>query len=322
MTTPTGIHRVGRPLDAEEAGERAAQAAVLGDTLNLRVLSAIAAGAPAAQLPEILHVAAERAETAIEALRAAGIIHHEPDTGWTLTARAWVRFGRLLAAAPPQGIPLPPPASLTALPVAVESVARDLAYRFSSTFSAETVSRYMAESYLLLSQRAQVRTHLAALTARYAAERLSALASAKGLVLRGTPEVLFVCVQNAGRSQLAAAYLRHLAGDAVHVRTAGSEPAAEVHPRIAESLAEVGVPATDDYPKPLTDEVVQAADYVVTMGCGDACPVYPGRRYLDWDLDDPLTLDEPGLRRVRDEIRGRVEGLLVDLGFADHDASR
>lgn len=160
------------------------------------------------------------------------------------------------------------------------------------------------------------------MTARYAADQLDALASAEGLVLRGTPEVLFVCVQNAGRSQLAAAYLRHLAGGAVHVRTAGSAPVAEVHPRISETLAEVGVPPTDDFPKPLTDEVVQAADYVVTMGCGDACPVYPGRRYLDWELDDPLSLDDDGLRRVRDEVRARVEGLLVELGLRDQHASR
>ncbi len=314
-------HRVGKPLDAAEAAERAAQAALLGDTLNLRVLSAIGAGVPAARLAETLHVSAERAEHAVDALQRAAIVQRDHDE-WTLTARAWVRFGRLLADMPTEAAGPSRLTPVAALPEAVESVARDLAYRFASTFSAETVSRYVAESYLLLSQRATVRTHLAALTARYAAERLDALASAKGLVLRGTPEVLFVCVQNAGRSQLAAAYLRHLAGGAVHVRTAGSAPATDVHPRIAETLAEAGVPPTDDYPKPLTDEVVQAADYVVTMGCGDACPVYPGRRYLDWELDDPLTLDEAGMRRVRDEVRGRVEGLLVELGFASQQTSR
>ena len=220
---------------------------------------------------------------------------------------------------------LPTPASeppITALPDTIETVARDLSYRFSSTFNAETVSRYVAESYLLLSQRARVRTHLAALTARYAADRLDALASAKGLTLRGTPEVLFVCVQNAGRSQIAAAYLRHLAGGAVHVRTAGSEPAAIVHPRVIETLAEVGVPLSDDFPKPLTDEVVQAADYVVTMGCGDACPVYPGRRYMDWELDDPLALDDAGMRAVRDRIRVHVEVLLAEMGLAGQPAMR
>lgn len=320
VKSPQNVHRVGRPLDLDEAEERAIQAAVLGDTLNLRLLSALAAGVARPELPEVLHISADRSDTAIEALAAAGIVHHDADTGWILTAKAWMRFGRLLVALPPGAPSLPPPrlTQMAPLPESVTSLAHDLAYRFSSTFSPETVTRYVVESYLLLSQRAQVRTHLAPLTARYAADRLTALATAQGLVLRGTPEVLFVCVQNAGRSQLAAAYLKHLVGDSVHVRTAGSAPASEVHPRIAESLAEIGVPLSDDFPKPLTEEVVQAADYVITMGCGDACPVYPGRRYLDWDLDDPLELDDDGLRRVRDQIRDHVSGLLVELGFNQH----
>ena len=106
------------------------------------------------------------------------------------------------------------------------------------------------------------------------------------------------------------------------MRTAGSEPAAIVHPRVIETLAEVGVPLSDDFPKPLTDEVVQAADYVVTMGCGDACPVYPGRRYMDWELDDPLALDDAGMRAVRDRIRVHVEVLLAEMGLAGQPAMR
>lgn len=314
-------HRIGRPLDLEAAQARAAQAAALGDTLALRVLSALAAGAPAGDLPALLQVPHESIAAALHALESVDIVHRAAD-GHTLTAEAWVRFGRLLV----NGVPaLPTPTTapaISALPGNIESVARDLSYRFSSTFNAETVSRYVAESYVLLSKRARVGAHLAALTARYAADRLDALASVKGLTLRGTPEVLFVCVQNAGRSQIAAAYLRHLAGAAVHVRTAGSEPAAIVHLRVIEALAEVGVPLSDDFPKPLTDEVVQAADYVVTMGCGDACPVYPGRRYMDWDLEDPLTLDDAGLRVVRDRIRGHVEDLLAEMGIAGHPAIR
>lgn len=315
-------HRVGRPLDLAAAQTRAAQAAVLGDTLTLRVLSALAAGAPADELVTVLQVSQASVSDALSTLESVGIVHRDTAGGHTLTAEAWVRFGRLLVSGVP-ALPAPvnePP--ISALPDTIESVARDLSYRFSSTFNAETVSRYVAESYLLLSQRARVRTHLAALTARYAADRLDALASVRGLTLRGTPEVLFVCVQNAGRSQMAAAYLRHLAGGAVHVRTAGSEPAAIVHPRVLEALDEVGIPVSDDFPKPLTNEVVQAADYVVTMGCGDACPVYPGRRYMDWELDDPLTLDDVGLRVVRDLIRVHVEDLLVEMGIAGQPASR
>lgn len=323
MTRPSPPgKRIGAPLDLTEATERAEQAAVLGETVNLRVLSAIASEVSAADLAEVLHLPAARVTGAIDKLAAVDIIQPLTDADWTLTARAWVRFGRLLAT-----VPVPPttsgrPAPVGALPDAVNAVARDLAYRFASTFSPETVSRYVAESYLLLGRNARVHSHLPALTARYAAERLDALATAEGRVLRATPEVLFICVQNAGRSQLAAAYLRHLAGAAVHVRTAGSSPAAEVDPRILEVLSEVGVPCADEYPKPLTDEVVQAADYVVTMGCGDACPVYPGRRYLDWRLDDPLELDDDGVRRVRDEVRTRVESLMAELGLVRQHARR
>ncbi|GAA1731008.1 arsenate reductase ArsC [Microbacterium paludicola] len=306
-------HRIGRPLDVDEAQARARQAAVLGEALHLRVLSAIAAGAPSDALAEVLHVSAERALAARDVLRAAGMIHTDESGAAELTADAWVRFGRMLAVVPPHAPEETEERPIVALPPAIESVARDLAYRFGSTFSPQTVSRYVAESYLLLSQRAKAQGHLATLTARYAAERLDALATSTSRVLRGTPEVLFVCVQNAGRSQIAAAYMRHLAGGAVHVRTAGSAPRHAVHPRIHAVLEEAGVPITDDFPKPLTDEVVRAADYVITMGCGDACPVYPGRRYMEWEMDDPLLLDDAGLRGVRDGIRARVEDLLEEM---------
>ncbi|WP_100812092.1 arsenate reductase/protein-tyrosine-phosphatase family protein [Microbacterium sp. BR1] len=321
MSADGARHRVGKPLDPESARLRASQAAVLGDALNLRVLSALAAGAPAAELSEILYVDDARIAASLIALSSADIIRRDVVGADVLTADAWVRFGRLLVETGKPRSESNAPA-LGALPPAIETVARDLVYRFASTFSGETVSRYVAESYLLLGQRARVSGHLSALTARYAADRLDALASAKGLVLRGTPEVLFVCVQNAGRSQMAAAYVSHLAGSAVHVRTAGSAPASEINPRITAALAEVGVPLTDAYPKPLTDEVVQAADYVITMGCGDACPVYPGRRYMEWDLDDPLDHDDEGLREIRDAVRERVERLLEEMGLHRQPARR
>ena len=129
-----------------------------------------------------------------------------------------------------------------------------------------------------LAERARVSEHLPSLTTRFAEDRLGALAVASGRELRGTPEVLFGCVQNAGRSQIAAALLRQLAGDRVHVRTAGSRPSGQVDPMVVEILDEIGVPVIAEFPKPLTDEVVQAADFVITMGCGDACPIYSGRR--------------------------------------------
>ena len=127
------------------------------------------------------------------------------------------------------------------------------------------------------------------------------------------PEVLFVCVENAGRSQIAAGLLDKLAAGRVHVRSAGSEPADRINPEVREAMAEVGVDLDKEFPKPLTDDVVRAADAVITMGCGDACPIYPGKRYEDWELDDPADQDLEGVRRIRDEIHGRVERLLREL---------
>ena len=188
----------------------------------------------------------------------------------------------------------------------------DLASRFEGTFSRETVARYVHESQDLLARSAPAH-RLASLAAGFAADRLTALASEQQSAPDGTPEVLFVCVQNAGRSQLAAAILRHLAGERVHVRTAGSEPAAVVASTIANALDEIGVPLGGEYPKPLTDDVVRAADVVITMGCGDACPVYPGKRYLDWELDDPVGRPLEDVRRIRDDIDRRVRQLLAEV---------
>jgi protein-tyrosine-phosphatase len=127
------------------------------------------------------------------------------------------------------------------------------------------------------------------------------------------PEVLFVCVHNAGRSQMAAGLMSHRARGAVHVRSAGSDPAEEINPAVVEAMAEVGIDLGEELPKLLTDEAVQAADAVITMGCGDACPVYPGKRYLDWELDDPAGKDLETVRAIRDEIDVRVQALLAEL---------
>jgi arsenate reductase len=127
------------------------------------------------------------------------------------------------------------------------------------------------------------------------------------------PEVLFVCVHNAGRSQMAAALLDHHAGGRVRVRSAGSTPADEVNPAVVRALAEVGLDVTKEFPKPLSDELARAADVIVTMGCGDACPVFPGKRYLDWQLDDPAGLPVERVRPIRDEIDRRVRALLAEL---------
>ncbi|KAA9158704.1 arsenate reductase ArsC [Amycolatopsis acidicola] len=128
-----------------------------------------------------------------------------------------------------------------------------------------------------------------------------------------TPEVLFVCVHNAGRSQMAAALLDHHAQGRVTVRSAGSAPAAEINPAVAEVMAELGLEVAGEFPKPLTTGAVEAADVVITMGCGDACPVFPGKRYLDWQLDDPAGLPAARIRPIRDEIDRRVRALLAEL---------
>lgn len=127
------------------------------------------------------------------------------------------------------------------------------------------------------------------------------------------PSVLFVCVHNAGRSQMAAAYLTHLAGDRIEVRSAGSAPANTVNPAVVEALAEDGIDISAEVPKVLTVEAVQASDYVITMGCGDTCPVFPGRSYLDWVLDDPAGRGVAAVRPIRDEIRRRVQDLITEI---------
>lgn len=193
-------------------------------------------------------------------------------------------------------------------------LAGDLSERFAGIFGAETVERYVLESYTGLLRTSTVKAHLANNTIRFATDRLTALAQAKGAIESPVPEVLFVCEQNAGRSQMAAALTRSLSGGRVHVRSAGSAPAHELNPAVIEAMAEVGLDLSDAFPKPLTDDVVQAADIVITMGCGDACPVYPGTRYRDWDLTDPAGLPLEDVRRMREEIAANVREMLAALG--------
>ncbi len=192
----------------------------------------------------------------------------------------------------------------------------DLGTRFTGTFSRETVQRVVLDSYDLLRARDGAGRALPSATAQFAAERLSAQQSTEleGERPPGAPlEVLFVCVQNAGRSQLAAAIMRHLGGERVRVRTAGSAPIDAIRPAVVTALDEIGVPLGGEFPKPLTDDVVRAADVVVTMGCGDACPVFPGRRYLDWAVADPAGQPLDRVREIRDDIDARVRGLLDEL---------
>ena len=195
--------------------------------------------------------------------------------------------------------------------------AGNLAAKYAGVFSPQTVERYVFESYTDLRRTARIHNHLTALATRFAADRLTALAQSHGAVPKDVPEVLFICVHNAGRSQMAAGLLNHHGNGRVHVRSAGSAPTGEIDPRVLEAMAEAGVDLGDEYPKPLTDDVVAAADVVVSMGCGDACPVYPGKRYLDWAIEDPAGQPLDVVRSIRDDIDTRVRGLLADLTGAD-----
>ncbi len=211
--------------------------------------------------------------------------------------------------------------------MADDRAARDLQYHlgvvertvkreFEGVFSPETVERYLRESRDAF-RASKVQQFVPVMVERFARERLRALAQAQGRIEKETPEVLFVCVHNAGRSQMAAALLDRRAGGRVHVRSAGSDPVDQINPAVVEALAEIGLDVTREFPKPLTNEVVQAADVVITMGCGDACPIYPGKRYLDWDLDDPAGRPLEAVRVIRDEIDRRVTALVDEL-VAEH----
>jgi arsenate reductase (thioredoxin) len=202
-----------------------------------------------------------------------------------------------------------PPAVATLL----DTSATRLATRFAATFSPETVRECLDDSYIVLAATARVHTHLYVLAERFAAERLSATITANSETATGKPEVLFVCVHNAGRSQMAAALLDHHGAGRVVVRSAGSAPVDSVNPAVVAALAELDLDVSKEFPKPLTDEVVQASDVVITMGCGDACPIYPGKRYLNWELDDPAGKDLENARRIRDDIDTRVKSLLEEL---------
>lgn len=194
----------------------------------------------------------------------------------------------------------------------VDKATDDLCREFTGIFSRETVARFVSESIVALGG-ARFGDFVPVLAYRFSRERLQALGQSEGTIEKTVPEVLFVCVQNAGRSQMAAALLKHHAAGGVHVRTAGSAPAGEIHPEAAAALAARGIDLGEEFPKPLTDEVVKAADVVVTMGCGDACPVYPGKRYEDWEVGDPAGAEPVRVRAIADEIETRVLRLVESL---------
>jgi len=202
----------------------------------------------------------------------------------------------------------------------VERGAASLVDEFRGVFSRGTIERYVGESLEKLSG-ARIQEYVPLFVHRFARERLRALAQVEGTLTKEVPEVLFVCVHNAGRSQMAAGLLDKLADGRVHVRTGGSDPTDQINPAAVEAMSEVGIDLSKEFPKPLTDEVVRAADVVITMGCGDACPIYPGKRYEDWELEDPAGKDLGTVRRIRDELSQRVLSLMGELDAAPQDGA-
>jgi len=199
----------------------------------------------------------------------------------------------------------------------LNTVRAQLQDEFGGVFGPETIERFLTDSLDKLLPQARITTFTPVFAERFARDRLKALAKNEGLATTMIPSVLFLCVHNAGRSQMAAGWLQHLAGGRVHVYSGGSEPADQVNPAAIEAMAEVGIDIATQYPKPWTDEIVRAADVVITMGCGDACPIFPGKRYEDWELDDPAGLGIEAIRPIRDQIRTRVQRLVASLQLQD-----
>ncbi|MFI9597544.1 arsenate reductase ArsC [Nonomuraea sp. NPDC052265] len=194
------------------------------------------------------------------------------------------------------------------------TAARTLAEEFAGTFGTETIERFLHTSYDQFAGRAVIANYLPLLAERFARQRLRALARVEGKDGSGVPIVLFLCVHNAGRSQMALGFFARLAGERALGWSGGTEPGELINPAVVEVMHERGIDITGEFPKPWTSEIVQAADVVVTMGCGDACPVYPGKRYLDWDLDDPDGKTIEQIRPIRDDVERLVRALLADIG--------
>ena len=194
--------------------------------------------------------------------------------------------------------------------VHLNHVAKHLHTKFHGTFGLETIEAFVFQSYDDLAKTATTTKWLTVFAEKYAAQRLEALAHSQDGALKRVPAVLFLCVHNAGRSQMALGWFNHLAAGRAIAWSGGSEPGTELNQDVVTAMAEVGIDISTEFPKPWTDEFLGAADVVVTMGCGDACPLVPGKRYEDWELEDPTGKSLEDIRLIREEVKGRVERLL------------
>ncbi|MCB2412319.1 arsenate reductase ArsC [Demequina sp. TTPB684] len=198
--------------------------------------------------------------------------------------------------------------------VALQTTAARLEGEFEGVFGRETIEHFLVSSYDQFAAKATVTTFLPLLAERFARQRLHAFSRVEGFVADGKPVVLFLCVHNAGKSQMALGLFDKLAAGRAVAWSGGSEPGTSLNRYSVEAMAEIGIDITQEFPKPWTEETLRAADVIVTMGCGDSCPVYPGKRYLDWTFDAPPGDSLENVRPVRDAIEAKVRGLLAELG--------
>lgn len=310
-----------RAMGADAASRLAGTLKALADPLRLRMLSMIAASptgeACVCDLTAVAEVSGPTVSHHLKVLKDAGVLTAERRGTW-VHYRVEPALRGAVTTLLESFAPATVDAAARTAPLGGLTDAEETLARIAGRLSDERPQRDPAavltvvrESYTALARSSAVRAHLVVNTERFARQRL---ADAERAVVdaRAVPQILFVCVANAGRSQLAAALVQHYAGDAVVVRSAGSAPAADVHRAVRPLLADLG--ADDDaFPKPLTDDAVRAADVVITMGCGDTCPVLPGKRYEDWVVGDPALASASGTRAIRDEIDRRVRALLAEL---------
>lgn len=314
-----------RAMGAGPAAHVAEVLRALADPLRLRMLSMIATSptgeASAHDLATLAEVSQPTVSHHLKVLKEVGVLTSERRGTWVFY-RVAPGSRRAVTALLEGFAPSALAGSRTEMTglTDVDGVLDRMATRFIALYpglQSGHVRHTVRESYASLARTSGMRTHIVATTERFARQRLDDGIRA-GLVAAGgtahAPQVLFVCVANAGRSQLAAALMQHHAGDAVVVRSAGSAPADDVHGAVRGLLAEIGADANESaYPKPLTDDAVRAADVVVTMGCGDTCPILPGVRYEDWAVGDPALASAEGVVAIRDEIDRRVQALLAEL---------
>lgn len=315
--SPVATHAIGQ----EAAAAVAATLKALSDPLRLRMLSAIASDprgeSCVCDLAELADVSQPTVSHHLKVLKDVDVLTSERRGTWV-----WYRINPSRRSAVTALLDSFAPATMTAsdangepasrpdFDIRITHLADELAAEVPE-LAPETVLSIVRESYTALARTAKVTGALVPLTERFARQRLADLTRDRSA---GAPQVLFVCVANAGRSQLAAALVNQISGGKVIARSAGSSPAEVIHPHVRSLLAEIeGDLATEQFPKPLTDDAVRAADVVITMGCGDVCPIIPGVRYDDWAVGDPALASREGVEAIRDDIAARVRTLIDEL---------